>query len=43
MLIWEKVKNMGYIFLLLFVFFSPNHKLNRRNYPLRKMYWKKKF
>ena len=40
-LLWEKVKNMGYVFLLLFVFFSPTRKLNRRKYNLfRKNYTK---
>ena len=39
----NKIKNAGYVILLLFVFFSPNRKLNRRKYPLKKLYWKKKF
>ena len=39
----NKIKNAGYVILLLFVFFSPNRKLDRRKYPLKKLYWKKKF
>jgi len=40
---WEQIKNVGYVFMLLFVFFSPNQKLDRRKYKLKRMYWKKKF
>ena len=43
MLNWKKIKDFGYIIMLLFVFFSPSRKLNRRNHPLKKLYWKKKF
>ena len=39
---WERFKNVGYVLMLLFVFFSPN-KLNRSKFKLKKLYWKKKF
>ena len=35
----DKIKNAGYVILLLFIFFSPNRKLDRRKYKLKRLYY----
>ena len=39
----EKIKNVGYFLMLLFIIFSPNKKLDRRKYKLKRLYWKKRY